>query len=93
MNAIKQIRRYLEADPEGHSAQTLARLVTALVEQKEFPLAELYELDMRAFELAIELLKDWRLDRYYAARVKLFDVATTQVLRSDAVAAAPADLS
>jgi len=26
------------------------------------------------------LLKDWRLDRYYAARIRLFDVALNDVL-------------
>ena len=28
----------------------------------------------------MELLKDWRLDRYYAARIKLFDVVLNYVL-------------
>jgi hypothetical protein len=40
----------------------------------------LYELDQHAFDLAIELLRDWRLDRYYAARIKLFDVALSGVM-------------
>jgi hypothetical protein len=25
------------------------------------------------------LLKDWRLDRYYAARIRLFDVALSEI--------------
>lgn len=49
-------------------------MVEALGEEREIPLRDLYELDQEAFDLAIELLKDWRLDRYYAARIKLFDV-------------------
>ena len=28
---------------------------------------------------AIDLMKDWRLDRYYAARIKLFDVVLNEV--------------
>lgn len=74
MNAIKQVRKYLEQHPTRKSSHFLAKLVEALGEEREIPLRDLYELDQEAFELAIELIKDWRLDRYYAARIKLFDV-------------------
>ncbi|MGE5160824.1 MAG: hypothetical protein ACM3O5_04880 [Betaproteobacteria bacterium] len=74
MNAIKQVRKYLEQHPNRKSSFFLANLVEALGEEREIPLRDLYELDQEAFELAIELIKDWRLDRYYAARIKLFDV-------------------
>lgn len=74
MNAIKQVRKYLETNPTRKSSYFLADLVEALAEERDIPLRDLYELDHEAFELAIELIKDWRLDRYYAARIKLFDV-------------------
>jgi hypothetical protein len=74
MNAIKQVRRYLEQHPDHESSAVLADLVEALGDERKIPLKRLYELDHEAFELAIELIKDWRLDRYYAARIKLFDV-------------------
>jgi hypothetical protein len=74
MNAIKQVRKYLEQHPDRNSSFFLADLVEALGEEREIPLRDLYELDHEAFELAIELIKDWRLDRYYAARIKLFDM-------------------
>jgi len=74
MNAIKQVRKYLEQHPNRKSSFFLANLVEALGEEREIPLRDLYELDQEAFELAIELIKDWRLDRYYAARIRLFDV-------------------
>jgi hypothetical protein len=74
MNAIKQVRKYLEQYPTRKSSLFLADLVEALAEEREIQLKDLYELDHEAFELAIELIKDWRLDRYYAARIKLFDV-------------------
>jgi hypothetical protein len=74
MNAIKQVRKYLEQHPDRKASFFLADLVEALGEEREIPLRDLYELDHEAFELAIELIKDWRLDRYYAARIKLFDV-------------------
>jgi len=80
MNAIKAIRKHLEKNPDAPSSKALARLVSALVEEKSYPLAELYAMDYDAFEMALELLRDWRLDRYYAARLKLFDFALSTVI-------------
>jgi hypothetical protein len=79
MNAIKEVRRYLLRHRDTASAKTLARLTAALAEEQSFPLADLYALEQEAFDLAIELMRDWRLDRYYAARIKLFDVVLGQV--------------
>ena len=80
MNAIKAIRKHLEKNPEAPSSKALARLVAALAEEKSYSLAELYAMDYDAFEMALELLRDWRLDRYYAARLKLFDFALSAVI-------------
>jgi hypothetical protein len=80
MNAIKAIRKHLEKNPDAPSSQALARLVAALAEEKSYPLDELYEMDYEAFEMALELLRDWRLDRYYASRLKLFDFVTSAVI-------------
>jgi hypothetical protein len=74
MNAIKQVRKFLLAQPDSPAAVSLSRLAESLARESDYPLRELYELDADAFDLAIELLRDWRLDRYYAARIKLFDV-------------------
>lgn len=73
MNAIKAIRRHIETNPGSESARTLSQLVVALAEEQTYALADLYRLDQRSFELALDFLRDWRLDRYYAARIKLFD--------------------
>lgn len=75
MNAIKKVRHYLLKHPDSPSAKVLGRLVVTLGEEGDFPLNELYGMDLEAFELAMDLLRDWRLDRHYAARIKLFDVA------------------
>lgn len=80
MNAIKAIRKHLERNPDAPSSKALARLVSALVEERSYPLAELYAMDYDTFEMALELLRDWRLDRYYAARLKLFDFALSTVI-------------
>lgn len=75
MHAIKKARRLIEADPTTHSAKTLAKLVLALESETQFDLSSLYELDITSFELATEILVEWRIDRYYAGKAKLFDLS------------------
>ena len=75
MNAIKSARKFIEAKPEDPSAKILARLVLALESENSFELVELYKLDFDRFDLAIDILKEWRLDRYYAGKSKLFDLS------------------
>jgi hypothetical protein len=75
MNAIKKVRKYLTANPNSDDSSILSRLVESLGEESPFLLSDLYRLDYEAFELAIALMQDWRLDRYYASRMKLFDAA------------------
>ena len=74
MNAIRELREYLQKDRSSGSAKVLAKLAVALANDRQFLLSEIYDLPLREFELAIALMRDWRLDRYYAARFKLFDV-------------------
>ncbi|HTN49742.1 MAG TPA: hypothetical protein VMK32_09960 [Burkholderiaceae bacterium] len=79
MNAIKEVRKYLQRNPGTANSKILARLTAAIAEEAEFPLGELYGLNAEAFDLAMELMSDWRLDRYYAARIKLFDAVLTEI--------------
>jgi len=39
-------------------------------------LEELYKLNAHDFELALELMKEWRIDRFYIVKAKAFDTAT-----------------
>jgi hypothetical protein len=80
MNAIKKVRRYMQAHPKSDAARVLAHLAACLADERGFPLSELYRLDLEAFDLALELMSDWRLDRYYAARLKLLDTILVDVL-------------
>jgi len=52
----------------------------ALANERDFALSALYRLPFEEFELAIEVMRDWRLDRYYASRIHLFDVVLNEVL-------------
>ena len=40
-----------------------------------FELVTLYDLDYKSFQLAMDILKEWRLDRYYASKSKLYDLS------------------
>ena len=75
MNAIKKTRKLIESNPSSESAQTLARLVRALESDEKFELTNLYKLGYDEFNIAIDVLKEWRLDRYYMGKAKLHDLS------------------
>jgi hypothetical protein len=75
MRAIKRARKLIERDPSTPPAQTLSRLVLALESEGEFPISELYMLDFDHFNMAVQMLREWRIDRYYAGKARLFDVS------------------
>jgi hypothetical protein len=75
MNEIKKARKLIETDPTSNAAKTLARLVRALESDEQFELADLYALDFPNFNLAIDILKEWRIDRYYMSKAKLHDLS------------------
>jgi hypothetical protein len=75
MNEIKKARRLIETNPDSGAAKTLANLVRALESDEKFALADLYKLSYDDFEIAIGILKEWRLERYYAGKAKLHDVS------------------
>ena len=75
MNAIKKTRKLIETNPATDTAKTLARLVRALESDEKFALGDLYKLDFESFALAIDVLKEWRLDRFYMGKAKLLDIS------------------
>lgn len=75
MNAIKKARKLIEADPASDSSRMLAQLVRALESEVNFELLQLYKLNYECFNIAIDILKEWRLDRYYMGKAKLHDLS------------------
>lgn len=75
MRALKQARKLIEKKPESPAAKTLSSLVVALESEQPFALQDLYLLEYDDFELALEVLKEWRLDRYYSSKVRLLDLS------------------
>lgn len=75
MRALKQARKLIEKKPESQAAHALSTLVVALESETPFALQSLYQLDYDDFELALDVLKEWRLDRYYSSKVRLLDLS------------------
>lgn len=75
MLAIKKARKFIEANPGDPSSQTFSALVLALESGGDIAVKPLYELDNDKFDLALEMLSEWRLDRHYASKLRLLDVS------------------
>ena len=92
MKALKKARKLIETRSETPEAAILSALVVALESEKPFPLTELYQLDYDDFELALEVLQEWRLDRYYMSKVRLLDLSVQlgDMEKGAAAAEAPA---
>lgn len=73
MNAAKKIRKYIASGENAEQVQVLKDLAAALELGQSFDLKALYEIDMRYFEAAIELMSDWRFDRRISSRSKLLE--------------------
>jgi hypothetical protein len=67
-NAIKEIAKFIKRNPESPEATVLWEMCKALESKSGFELHRLFDLKLRSFELAMELLNDWRLDRWIAER-------------------------
>ena len=76
MLAIKKARKFIQSNPADPSAQFISSLVLALESEGEISVAQLYKLDYPNFQLAMEILSEWRLDRYYASKLRLLDAST-----------------
>ncbi len=75
MRAMKEARHLIEKSPQDESARILAQLVLALETEVHFEISDIYKLNRNHFDLALNILKDWRLDRYYIGKARLFDSA------------------
>jgi hypothetical protein len=75
MRSFKKIKKIIEANPSSSVAQTFSKLILSLETEQAFPMQTLYALNANDFDLAIEVLKDWRLDRFYIGKAKVFDAS------------------
>jgi hypothetical protein len=75
MSAFKEARKAIEAAPDSKNAKVFAYLIVALEMGHEFLLSELYKMDDKAFKLALRVIYEWRNDRFFRSKVKLYDFA------------------
>jgi len=75
MRAIKKARRLILSQPQSQAAKTLSGLILSLENETDFSISDLYQLSLKEFDLAINLLEEWRLDRFYEGKAKLLDVS------------------
>lgn len=75
MHALKKARKLIEKKPEKASALALSQLILALESETPFNLTELYQLDYDDFLLSMDVIKDWRLDRYYSTKAVLLGLS------------------
>lgn len=92
MQALKKARKLIEKKPAKQSVLTLSQLILALESETPFNLSELYQLDYDDFELAMDVIKDWRLDRYYSTKAVLLGLSMQieQVAKTEPQTEAPA---
>lgn len=67
-NAVKNIAKFIRKNAESEAAPVLRELCAALEASGQFDLGRLYQLDTKAFELALDLLEEWRFDRHVFER-------------------------
>ena len=77
MRAIQKIQTFIEHFPESVDAQVLARLILSLQAEADLSSSDLYKLNAQHFDWAMELLRDWRIDRFYRGRAKPFNLDST----------------
>lgn len=67
-NAVKNIAKFIRKNPEDKACSDLKDLCIALESSGSFNLGCIYDLDKKAFELAIALIEEWRFDRHVFER-------------------------
>jgi hypothetical protein len=85
MSAFKSARKIISTDPLSMEAKVLSYLIVSLEMGDEFLLSELYKLDYDTFKLALRVIDEWRNDRFYRSKVKLYDFAWQVKEQSESV--------
>jgi hypothetical protein len=73
MRTINEVQRRIEENPLCPESRVLSALIASLKSDSPFEVKELYTLEEQFFDIAMSILRDWRLDRYCFGNAKLFD--------------------
>ena len=83
MHAARKIRKLFKQDERDPDVIVLVELADALDRSQEFAVNRLYQISARHFELALDLLRDWRLGQHTVARGKLAALIRANVSELD----------
>jgi hypothetical protein len=67
-NAVKTIAKFIKKNPESADSEILRKFCTALEDKSPFDLESLFALKSKGFEMALQMLDEWRFDRHVASR-------------------------
>ena len=76
MNNLKQLEQRLISKPADPDNAVFRNLIQALCNREKLDLAGLYELSYVDFELAMDIMKSWRLDRYTRTKDRLRELVS-----------------
>lgn len=77
MGILKKVeKRLLGLHKDDPANLVLMRLVKSLCLNENFNLSEIYELSYDDFELALGIMKDWRLDCHTKTRDRILEIVT-----------------
>lgn len=71
MNTLKKLEKRLIQEPENPDNGAFRNLVEALCLKEALDMGGLFDLPMEDFELAMAIMRDWRLDRYTKTKERL----------------------
>lgn len=74
MPNLKDLEKRLLHGPADQGQTILREVVKALCLEEKFKISDLYELSLDDFELAIDTLKRWRLDRYTKTKERITEL-------------------
>jgi hypothetical protein len=78
MNAIKKAAKFVQKNPDAPDARRLIELAVALETNSPFLLSGLFDMDYEAFEHALGVIRDWRVDRHYLSKLRMLELAEMQ---------------
>jgi hypothetical protein len=75
MFAANQIHKKIRLQPESDVAKIFSRLIVSLEGDEPIKLQEIYSMPFDDFKLAIAIIRDWRVERYYKSKMKVLDTS------------------
>jgi len=75
MDALHKVIQRIHSDPVDPTSSVLLSLIKSLDDGEQFDLTQLYQLNYQDFGLALEMLKQWRLDSYRYERGRVSRIA------------------